>query len=345
MRRCIICTLHNANNIGAFLQAYSLMTVIKQLGVETVEFATFPSKASSERHNLLGKIIRYIKAGDIKKLLYKTRTTSMYRNIHASLPTVDMSTQPKADYVIIGSDEVWNIKSLNFVHYSAYLGHNLNADRIVAYAPCGNGVTAADFWEIMPEERLQAFTALSARDEDTLKCAKEVSEKEVVRVVDPTMLIGDFGVEFPPCPEKNKFILVYSYGIAKEYIGELKKFAKENRLSLISVGTYNSWCDKNVIASPWEFLGYLKAAKYVVASTFHGTILSVKFNKQFVCYAGNSNKVNDVLSFYNLKDRNITQRNELQAKFDTPIVYNKVNLKIESSRQYSLNYLKQAMGV
>lgn len=345
MKRCVIFTLHGANNIGAFLQAYSLMTVIKRLGVDEVVFATYPSQSSTERSNLFEKVMRYVKAGDIRKLLYKTRTASMYRAVQATLPTINMNTPPSVDYAVIGSDEVWNIKSDNFVHYPSYLGHEINASKIIAYAPCGNGVTADDFKRIMPNEHLEAFTALSARDNDTQRCAAAVSGKEVVRVVDPTMLIDDFGVDFPSCPIKGDFMLVYSYGIDKRYIHEIKSYAQKHNLLLVSVGTYNSWCDKNVIATPWEFLGYLKAAKYVVASTFHGTILSIKLNKQFVCYAGNSSKVNDVLDLYKLTERNVRNVNELASKLKTVIDYEPIKDIIKESRQKSLNYLKQAMGL
>lgn len=343
MSKCVIFTLHGANNIGAFLQAYSLMTVIKRLGVDHVAFATYPSRSSSERSNLLDKVMRYVKAGDIRKLLYKTRTASMYRTMQASFLTLDMSTPPSVDYAVIGSDEVWNIKSDNFVHYPSYLGHEINAPKIIAYAPCGNGVTADDFRRMMPNEHFEAFTALSARDKDTQRCAAAVSGKDVTRVVDPTMLIDDFGIDYSSCPEKKDFMLVYSYGIDKKYIYEIRSFAKKNNLMLVSVGTYNSWCEKNVIANPWEFLGYLKAAKYVVASTFHGTILSIKFNKQFVCYAGNSSKVNDVLDFYHLERRNINRSGELEQTFDKPIDYVPVEKIIKESREKSMCYLKNAM--
>lgn len=94
MKRCVIFTLHGANNIGAFLQAYSMMTVIKRLGVDEVAFATYPSQSSTERSNLFEKVMRYVKAGDIRKLLYKTRTASMYSTVQATLPTINMNTPP-----------------------------------------------------------------------------------------------------------------------------------------------------------------------------------------------------------------------------------------------------------
>lgn len=211
MKSCVIFTLQGANNIGAFLQAYGLMTVLKRLEID-VKFGIYPND-KTEKSNLLAKVIRYIKTGDIKKLMYKVKTVSTYREIQSTLPTIDMYSNPFFDYAIIGSDEVWNIKSDNFVHYPSFLGHDINADKIVAYAACGNGVTTGDFARLLPCEDFSAFTSLSARDYDTVKCVEQVSKRTVMRVVDPTMLIDDFDIDIPQCPISNDFILVYSYGI------------------------------------------------------------------------------------------------------------------------------------
>lgn len=339
-----IFTIHEANNIGAYLQAHSLLTVVKQIGVESVYIG---KKVQTDVHNssIIAKVMKYLRAGDVKKLIFKSRSAAVYQEIQSAFPIINMAANSKLDCAIIGSDEVWNIRSKNFTHYPAYFGHGINADKIIAYAPCGNGVTADDFHNIMPDEKFQNFSALSARDADTQQCVKTVSGKEVVKVVDPTMLIDDFGIEFPACPINEDFILVYSYGIDDRCIPQIRQFAKQKAMPLISVGTYNSWCKRNVVANPWEFLGYLRAAKYVIVSTFHGTILSIKLNKQFACYAGNSSKVKDILDFYHLQDRNVHQSDELTGLFDQPIDYNPVNQIIESSREASLAYLKNAMGI
>lgn len=339
-----IFTIFEANNIGAYLQTYCLMTVVKRMGVEKVYIGR-NAQIATQGSSRLAKVMKYLMAGDIKKLMFKLRSAAVYREIQSTFQMIDVATNHKLDCAIIGSDEVWNIKSKNFTHYPSFFGHGLNADRIIAYAPCGNGVTAEDFQKMMPDEKFQNFSALSARDTNTQQCVKTVSGKEVVRVVDPTMLIDDFGMELPTCPINKDFILVYSYEIEDIYIRKIKQFSKRKAMPLISVGTYNSWCEKNVVASPWEFLGYLKAAKYVIVSTFHGTILSIKLNKQFVCYAGNSSKVKDVLDFYHLQDRNVHQSDELTEMFDWDIDYDPVNQIIESSRKASLAYLKHAMGI
>jgi hypothetical protein len=341
--QAVILTLFQANNIGAYLQAYSLMTALQQLGFD-VNFGYWPSDTRS-RNSMIGKIIGYIKAGDIRKFIWKAKNVSMYRQIQSTLPTINLQNHPTFDTAIVGSDEVWNISTGHFAHYPSYFGHDINAKLIIAYAPCGNGITAAEFQEISPNEKFSKFDALSARDIDTVKMAREISGRDVVRVVDPTMLIDSLHTKIIPCTEAEPFMLVYSYGLTKPMIKRVKQFAKEKNLKLISVGTYNSWCHKNIIANPWEFLGYLKDAAFVVTSTFHGTILSIKFNKQFICFAERTYKVLDALDFYNLKDRNVSNPDNLFKIANKQINYDQVNKTIELSRQKSLEYLTNALNL
>lgn len=341
-KKAVILTLFRANNIGAFLQAYSMMDLLQNLGYDT-SFGFLPDKTASRR-SLTHKILGYIKAGDIRKLLWKAKNVSMYREIQATLPTTDLSDKPVFDAAIIGSDEVWSINNPNIAHQAYYLGHEVNAAHKIAYAPCGNGITASEFRQLAPNEKFSEFTALSARDNDTLKTVEMISGRNVTRVVDPTMLIESFDHKIVDCKEKSPFILVYSYGIDKQMVKAIKKLAKSKGLKLISVGTYNSWCDQNVIADPWEFLGYLKAARYVITSTFHGTILSIKFNKQFICLAANTFKVIDALSFYNLSNRNASSPEQIPHLFNQQIDYDPVNTIISTSRNTSMHYLKNALA-
>lgn len=141
-----IFTIFEANNIGAYLQAYSLMTVVKRMGATNV-FIGKNIQVGVKAHSspIFAKVLRYLKAGDIKKLMFKSRSAAVYREMQSAFPMIDMVENPKLDCAIIGSDEVWNIKSKNFTHYPTYFGHGINADKIIAYAPCGNGVTADDF--------------------------------------------------------------------------------------------------------------------------------------------------------------------------------------------------------
>lgn len=348
MKDVVILTLHNANNIGAYLQAYSLQRVIEKATRSNVKFGIFPSVANANRKNMLQKIMRYLKQRDIRKLRYKAMTASMYKEVQAVFSLVTVTKDSLFDAVVVGSDEMWNISNPSFVHHPQYFGHEINAKRIISYAPCSQSLTLDAFRKILPREDLSCFTHLSARDLKTKELAEKLSGREVASVVDPTMLIDDFEHVLPECPERGDFILVYSYELLKDQVKKVKDFAAKKNLRIISVGTYSSWADKNVVASPWLFLSYLKAAKYVVATTFHGTLLSIKFNKNFVCFtSGNGNpntKVIEVLNLYNLGSRDMLNSCDLNSAFNTPIDYVATNRIIAETRRTSMEFLLNALS-
>ena len=59
----------------------------------------------------------------------------------------------------------------------------------------------------------------------------------------------------------------------------------------------------NIAAEPLEFLGYLEQAKAVVTSTFHGTLLSIIYQKNVYTYAHNNEKICELLKDLKLSYR------------------------------------------
>ena len=190
--------------------------------------------------------------------------------------------------------------------------------------------------------------AISYRDDNTGKILKECCGINGMKAIDPVLLYG-FSKEKNMWNkhrwDKQKYILIYSYSYnmnnTKE-VRDIKKFAKENNLKIISVGYDHPWCDEVVNADPCEFVELFNNASYVVTDTFHGTIFSLALNKQFcVTIRNNAFKVLDIL-----KDLDIDPK--LNAKIYDKLIYltnkhlnyNDINLKIEELRLKSIKYLE-----
>ena len=337
-------TLYEANNVGAFLQAYSLQTVLKKmLGDDNVEFIKMPKKnISGTRNSKAQKVMFYLKQRQFRKILFKYKTSKKYYEVFDKLniSKEEFDETKKYEMVVVGSDEVWNLASDNFTHHEQYFAKNILAECIISYAPSANETTA----ELTRENKMDfsGFKYISVRDEKTFNLVREISGITPQYVCDPTLLIEDFDGWYPSIEEKN-YILVYSYEMDKESIKEIKKFAKENKKKLISVGTYNSWCDKNIVVNPFEFLGWLKNADYVIASTFHGTVLSVSMQKNLIVYSRGSHKVEHFLKQFNLQDRDMSGTKKLNEIISNSIDYDEVNRKIKEIRESSMRYLEHAM--
>lgn len=145
---------------------------------------------------------------------------------------------------------------------------------------------------------------------------------------------------------RNEYIIVYTYPgriTDKKEISSIRNFAKSKELKLISIGHYFSWCDEVVIPTPFEVLAYFKGASYIITDTFHGSVFSIKFNKEFCTIVRdmNSNKLVSLLKQFGLENRIVTDMNKMQKILETPIDYAGVNKIIMEETKRSITYLTQ----
>lgn len=295
MDRVSIITLLGANNIGAFLQAFSLCKTLESLN-KTATFLTAPGK--SERVGKINKIIRYVKNGNYRMLFFKIRTGKKYNSARTYFNVECFDENNEYEYVIVGSDEMWNVTSRAFQQYPYYFGKGVKAKKLISYAPSAGNTLPEDIKSA--EMDFSDFETISVRDEKTKFLVKEIDGRDPIKVLDPTFLIENYDSFIPEINVFSEYILVYSYGMSDDEIKMAKEFARKVKLPLYSVGTYNSWCKKNIIVSPFEFLAYLKKAKYVITSTFHGSALSINFNKEFVTCLSHSEKTKSLLMEFHL---------------------------------------------
>ena len=143
--------------------------------------------------------------------------------------------------------------------------------------------------------------------------------------------------------------MIYAYDNNMNELEETKKiiaFARKNDLKIISVGFYHKWCDKCVDGDPIDILGYFKYAKYVVTDTFHGSVMSLITNADFVAkIRGNKNKLYDLLTRFNLTERIIENFDNLENILNTEIDYKEVNDSIFSFREKSIAYIRECLSM
>lgn len=337
-----IFTLHSANNIGAFLQAFSLQRTLQNIYADAnVELVKFPER--TENASKLKKALNLIKEKRLGKLVFKYKSVVKYKQVSdlLSISAEPFCSENTYDRVVVGSDEVWNIKSNTFIHHPQFFGKEIKADRIISYAASANDTILEELTDAHMD--FESFDAVSVRDENTFNLVGQLGTKKAMIVCDPTLLVESYDEYMHPVNEKN-YILVYSYGLEKDQIKQVKAYAKKHRKKILSIGTYNSWCDKNLAVDPIEFLSWLKYADLVVTSTFHGTVLSVKHHKNVAVFSQGSHKVNYFLKQMNLQGRDIKDNKALEEILDTPIDYESVDDIIRNLRAISIRYLKEALG-
>lgn len=335
-----IVTIYKCYNYGSFYQAYGLQKYLKDLGHE-VKFLPIDSLYNKKYR------IRKQFNKDISRDLFSLKLLHGYLHDWKLYHIADKN-EDDFDLIIIGSDEIWNINNRTFIPAPEYYGLNMTCSNIISYASCIGRSTVGDFDKYKDFIRgIKGLHAVSARDDATEHFLRNIMpEKQIQRVLDPSFLINWKSLE-KPCSRKN-FILVYTYdgswGFPEEYIVKTRKFADQVNVPLVSVGFKNDWCDESIACSPREFLGYLHNASYVVTDTFHGTVMSIQFQKQFVCMGAGKSKVESVLRELNLQDRLFDADRQIADYFSNAIDYFTVKQCIDEKCEASKGYLQSKMN-
>lgn len=289
-----ILTVYDSNNFGSYLQAYALKKVIEEMG-HSVKFIKFRTEKEVKKiyYPSRKNLLHYLKSYSFNTKKYNLFLEDRKNFEEISIKDVKKDT---FDIVIIGSDECWNVKTPTFRNKCFY-GIDIPTEKKVAFAiSCGKAVTEdfKDFPDLV--EGIQNLNKIFVRDERTQKNVKELIGKDAEMVCDPTFLIDvkEFDKEYDVNINKE-YLLVYSYNFTEKQKEYIKKFAKEQNLLIVSACFKHSFCDKCINCSPLEFCKLIQNSKYVITTTFHGTIFSILNKKQFISIPSGQ-KVVDVLN-------------------------------------------------
>ncbi len=355
-----ILTYHCTTNYGATLQAYALLTAIKQQGWENVEIINY--QPYSMLRNFFIRPIQPIN----KKLQINTqifinlrKCLNMRKFVLENLPLSRKKFHTKAslkkhnqnyDLAICGSDQIWRIDSIKGFDSAFFLDFINDTDcRKMSYAASFSDTDSLNKHQPSIHKLLKNFDKILVRDSNSLQLVEEECSFSAVKVVDPTFLINYDNLAVLP-KLRREYLLIYnqqSFTVLEEDF--IKNVAKNNNLIIVSVGQINRIASINVVeADPKEWLGYFKLANYIVTNTYHGTIFSIIFKRQFtVVLNGNKlNKTGDLLRDYNLEDRVFstrlyTQNSEYKL---IDIDYSKIEQKVQIAVAKSKNCLFEAIA-
>lgn len=352
-----ILTWHKECNHGAVLQAYASQEMLKKLGANPVmlDYIANDNNMDNAFGKRLKRAIKRLKpdALKVRKMLpeWNDEKVKKIADFRAEMFALgDMYSAEKGlDKVLIGSDMVFDF----YEGYNPFMyGKNVNCDYIFAYAACFGYTTDELFETYEHKDEIIAYIkkmkALSYRDDNTGHLLKKYcGANNAVKAIDPVMLYG-FKQErklWAKHSNRMPYMVIYSYTYNMDTPNEIriiKKFAEDKGLKIVSVGYIHTWCDENVNASPMEFIDLFENADYIVTDTFHGTVFSLTFSKQFaVVVRNNAFKIVDVLDSVGLYNRS---KDPLEKQFKESIDYNYVETNIEKLRKRSFDYLKSQVA-
>ncbi len=357
-----IISMQRVINYGSFLQAYGLKSLLEEMGHE-VTFIDYKegkpvvpySKKEEVKFNLL-RLAPVLYANDfIKYYILKRREFPFeYRLFYLKdLGVGYKRMNSKVDVAVIGSDEVFNcLQDGPNVGFSPMLfGQGINANKVISYA-ASFGYTDIDGLEKYGvKERvskyLKTFAAISVRDNNSMEIVKELTGQCPELNLDPVLM---YDYEIPKKKIKLKdYVILYTYR-SRKYSEEekqiIQEFCRKNNKKLASIGNSQDWVKHHIHANPFEMLAYIKAADYIITDTFHGTVFSIKYNKQFAVLIrpDNKQKLSDLVNRLGQSDRIITSFDQIQEMYEKKSDFTETNEIIRKEKEHAREYLKTNLG-
>lgn len=349
-----IMSMQRIINYGSFLQAYALKTMVEKLGNNCEFIDIMPEEGQAYPYKMTPLILR--KAKDIIRRLVRTPEQVWCQKKHDAFlykfyPMLglkaDLNFKLDYDVIIIGSDEVFNCTQQVYWGKSLQLfGDGVTNSPIISYAASFGYTTLERIHEFGLDsslaERLRRFKDISVRDKNSSSIVQRLTGISPKVHCDPALVFPFDGL----IPDKliaYKYMVIYGYTdriCEPEIIDKIREFAKAKDLKIISVGMYQEWCDENIIPTPFELLSYFKYADFIVSDTFHGTVFSIKFQKQFATIVRDSNvqKLTDLLERFNLQDRRFKMGDDLEqllvSKYDKKAVADRIQEEYLCTNEY-----------
>lgn len=381
MKKVGILNVQHADNYGAVLLAYAIQTEIEYLGynAEIIDF-----RPAGVHHNFIHKSFEILKQDGCfklfrklqKKILYHHKTDAKvliarkkafsdfrerYLNRSKVYYNVTDDRPLEYDIYVVGSDVIWKparvISKTESDAYFLNFTEGLPCKRI-AYA-ASIGTDDNDVLRPLQDKiknMIRKFDSISLRENTSVPFIRSLYGKSVTWCIDPTML---FNADF-----YNKLLIENNQSIsniADDYI-YLYVLGNNEQAYLMANQLSHIWnipvvCDApspqlidNVILNiqkdgPLDFLNRIKNAKVVITDSFHGTVFSIIFHKDFYTYSRGtiSIRMQDLLEKLNLTNRYVDSEKLAIQQF-TPVEYSNVDNIINDWKKESVKFLNDALS-
>lgn len=370
-----IITLHKVLNFGSALQAYALQHFLEKQGYTETELIDYkyPNKFHKGKFKLDKPTIR-IFLGTLKDFIFNKRrdTNRRFRDFYKeyfnlspqeykSIEQIEKDP-PLYDLYITGSDQVWNVNTLKNdpVMYCSFAPQNAE---IISFGSSFTNKTLPVKYQEDVKRRLKRYKKIGVREQSSIEILIDLgltSNKEVMVTCDPTLLLTKEDYHELALKSELKieddFILVYGLTYAYNPEPALSSIV-DNVVRQLNCKVYTLWFRHPHFKSehkeiwgigPCEFCYLFEHAKFIITSSFHGTMFSVINRKPFVSIVPRKNekdtRIKDFLDKVGLK-QNYVFADSTDYQLNMENVYNNsvednISSIISESKDFLLSALK-----
>ena len=364
MKKAGIITHYNVHNHGAHLQLFALIQELKKLGynAQALQFQKnydfMGGAAAGKKYNIslrsIPTYLKYTVQNGVDRTAYNIKKREILSDFRKKHDVVGAyySEATDIDLVVIGSDEIFSIEA---GPNPWYYGIGVPCKNQVSYAASFGPTTL----EMINEHNMDAMVAaginnikaITVRDQNSADIVKHFSGKNVPIVCDP-VLLHDFSRLFSKekverfrqaHPEKYCIVYSYDYNMNDDAtVSAIRKYAVKRGLKVYSLGYFHKGCDENPNVSPLELFLWFRCADMVFTDTFHGSVISLSTEAQFISLIrNNQNKLAFLLKQYGVSERIVNDFAKIEEKANSPIDYTIVEITVQQISERSFRVLKE----
>lgn len=366
-------TFSRAHNYGSILQAYALQKYLNDKFCNSCEILDFSNEKQKKMYsifksdltvkNAIKNVIAFFtyplmkrEYNDFEKFINKNLIfTSKKFSTSQELSEVE----DQFDTFVAGSDQVWNIKCEDAD--DAYFLNFVKDKKKVAYAPSFGAKNILEYSD-KPEyyrDLINSFDCVSIREKNGQKWIKDLTGNDVPLLIDPTMFYSkeDWYSLMAPAFIKKPYILYYSFHFTQEINKAVKEISRKLNMPVVILSAHAWVYNFGALygfklakhAGPSEFLRLINDAEIVFSNSFHGTVFSAIFEKNFwFLYGSIQDKTDDrALTMVNqlgIEDRVLKLSDIDKCDFYEMPNYEDVNKKLETLRKSAFNYIDDAIS-
>lgn len=325
-----ILTFHHAHNYGAVLQAYALKKKLTRMGHEA-HIVNYRNPSIEQKYQR--QLNADIRAGDFLHpgmLKYKFQFMrdrkamqgawnaqwdrfeafiSRYLEEGPPLHGAEEIAKEPYDALIAGSDQIWTSRITGGLDRAYLLDFEFSGRKISYAASIAKG-------EIPAREKkafrncLPKFDFLSVREQSLAESIRQNYGLPVTDVLDPTLLLE--AEDYLPLLSESCAVCgddLFAYYVTEDIemdrcvslLSEKKKLRRTGLHYYMKKGldTETEFADYG----PNEFLSAIRNAGTVVTNSFHGTVFSILFQKDFYSICKDNARILNLLKALGLEDR------------------------------------------
>lgn len=350
-----IITIHNITNFGSVFQAYALQKYLCEQGhdVKIINYNPPYFRRRSVK-SMIGIALNFGAYRRRKKKfddfvygnMFLTREIRTYEELCAM--------QIDSVVYIAGGDQLWN------PHYDcgkdpafklAFLPPGSN--KIAFGTSLGQANLSKEYLKQL-HTLIKDFMFIGVREKCTIPPLAQLGLK-VKHVVDPTLLFPkEFYDKFIKKPQIDNYIFVYLVNKSKLLDDVVEYLSKKLGIKVVECSGFQKKSKADIYlkdVGPKEVLSYLVHATYVLSASFHCTLFSVLYQKQFLTLLPNestNDRIIDFLSNLELDHRILRKPEDIDKCILDPIDYDNAQRRLcqflDESTKYLTDVLEKISG-